>query len=95
MADRPDVTQEQAKTAQPRIVEAVFASANTGNLSHGGGKGTLAKLIERAMSEAVEYAYSHGITDPVKVRELMQTARQAIKERYAKAVAEADRNLAR
>lgn len=93
MVDQPDVTQEEARAAQPRIIEAVFTSANVGGLLQGV-KAPLAKLIEKAMSEAVEYAYSHGITDPEQVRELMQVARKTIKERYAKAVAEATRNLA-
>jgi hypothetical protein len=93
MVDQPDITQEEARAAQPRIVEAVFASANAGGMVLGR-KSPLAKLIEKAMSEAVEFAYSHGITDPVQVRDLMQTARHTIKERYAKAVAEATSNLA-
>jgi ketopantoate reductase len=93
MVDKPDITQEEARAAQPRIVEAVFASANVGGMARGQ-KSPLAKLIEKAMSEAVEYAYSHGITDPEQVRDLMQTARHTIKERYAKAVAEAASNLA-
>ena len=93
MADQPDVTQTEARAAQPRIVEAVFTSANVGGMARGM-KSPLAKLIEKAMSEAVEYAYSHGITDPEQVRDLMQVARKAIKERYAKAVADATSNLA-
>ena len=93
MVDQPDVSQEEARAVQPRIVEAVFASANVGGMMRGM-KSPLAKLIEKAMSEAVEYAYSHGITEPEQVRELMQVARRAIKERYAKAVEEATSNLA-
>jgi hypothetical protein len=79
---------------EPRIVEAVFTSANTGGLMHGD-KSPLAKLIEAAMGSAVEFAYANGITDPVKIRELMMAARADVKERYAKAVAEATSNLAR
>lgn len=81
--------------AVPRIVEAVLTSANTGELIQGGDKSPLAKLIESAMAQAVEYAYSHGINDPEKVRELMLLARKEIKERYAAAVEEATRNLTR
>jgi hypothetical protein len=73
----------------PRIVEAVFTSANTGEIAGGGGKSLLAKMIEMAMSEAVQFAYSNGIADPEKIRELMQLARSEVKKRYAEAVEKA------
>lgn len=59
---------------ESKIVEAVGVSANSLWPS---GKAR-AKLIEMAMSEAVLAASAAGITDPVKVREMMMTARQKL-----------------
>lgn len=100
MPDPDNPNQSEEITAEiiavvPRIVEAVFTSANTGDMQQGGGKSQLAKLIEGAMAQAVEFAYSNGITDPDKVRELMMLARAEIKQRYNEAVAEAMSNLTR
>lgn len=96
--DNPNKSEEitsEDVAAMPRVVEAVFVSANTGDMVQGGGKTPLAKLIEGAMAQAVEYAYTNGITDPEKVRELMMLARAEIKQRYNEAVAEAMSNLTR
>lgn len=89
----PITSEDRAE--MPQIVEAVFTSANTGGIMTGGGKSPLAKLIEGAMSQAVEYAYNNGINDPDLVRELMQVARAEAKKKYEEAVAEAMSNLTR
>lgn len=87
--------EKEDREAVPHIVEAVFTSANTGGIDLGLGKSPLAKMIEGAMAQAVEYCYSNGINDPEKVREMMQVARAQIKAMYNKAVAEAMSNLQR
>lgn len=58
------------------IVEAVAVSAS----SRSPGRKLRAKAIEAAMRKAVEKAYSKGITDPNVIREMMQNARQTVKE---------------
>lgn len=78
----------------PRIVEAVFAASNSSLLSVNGEKSPLSKMIEQAMSDAVQYAYSNGLNKPEEVRELMLLARAEVKRRYALAIEEATRNLA-
>jgi predicted RecB family endonuclease len=78
----------------PRIVEAVFVASNSSLLSVDGVKSPLSKMIEQAMAEAVQYAYSNGLNKPEEVRELMLLARAEVKRRYALAVDEAMRNLA-
>ena len=80
---------------EAKIVEAVFTSANTGEITSGGGKSPLAKLIEQAMAQTADWCYSNNITDPEKMREHMLAARAEVKKRYALAVEEAMRNLER
>ena len=98
MSEVPRAVQEASTTEElavtPRIVEAVFTSANTGHIAPGGGKSPLAKLIEMAMAKAVDDAYTQGITDPDLVRELMQKARADMKARFAKYMASVASNLA-
>ena len=72
--------------AEPKIVEAVFTSGNSGVL---GAKSPLAKLIEKAMADAVVKALADGITDPDDQRELILAARADAKARYNEAVAKA------
>jgi len=69
---------------EPKIVEAVFTSANTGSM--GGEKSPLAKMIEAAMSKAVEDAVEAGIFDPEEQRKLILEARAKAKRDYAAAV---------
>lgn len=57
-----------------KIVEAVGVSVN----SLWPVAKARAKLIQLAMSDAVLEAGRQGITDPVKIREMMQVARQHI-----------------
>jgi hypothetical protein len=46
----------------PRIVSAVLTSVNSGQIMHGGEKSPLAKLLEKAMSEAVVQALADGVS---------------------------------
>ncbi len=62
-----------AKTVS-KVVEAVGVSAN----SVANADRSRAKAIEAAMSAAVSQCYADGITDPVKVKERMMAARQAV-----------------
>lgn len=78
------MSEEEVK---PRIVEAVFTSANIGSL--GPQKSPLAGMIERAMSDAVTKAYADGVHDPDEMRKLMQEARQKAKDTYNAAVEKA------
>lgn len=59
-----------------KIVEAVGAAAVVTNNPNMG------RAIEEAMSNAVKYALSKGITDPVEQKKLMQAARQQVKEEF-------------
>lgn len=81
-------------TAEPRVVEAVFTSSNTGELAQGP-KSVLAKLIEQAMSDAVTQALKDGVSinDDDAIRERVLAARQAAKEWYSKKVLEAQAEL--
>jgi hypothetical protein len=78
--------------AEPKIVEAVFTSANTGGM--GGTKSPLARLIEAAMSQAVTDAVEAGIFDPEEQRKLILEARdKAKREFYAAAERAREGNL--
>jgi hypothetical protein len=70
-----------ADSVEPTIVEGVMTSANTGNL--GGAKSPLAKMIETAMAQAVQDAYTAGVTNPDLVRERMMAAREKTKAAFA------------
>jgi hypothetical protein len=69
------------ESVEPKIVEGVMTSANTGGL--GGGKSPLAKTIEAAMAQAVQDAYTAGVTEPDEVRARMQAAREKAKADFA------------
>ncbi len=72
------------------IVEAVAVSANTGGTGMSGAKKSpLAKIIEKAMADAVAEAYAAGVTEPSKVSDRMQRARADARVRYDEAVASA------
>lgn len=71
---------------EPKIVEGVFASGNTGGL---GFKSPLAKMIEHAMSVAIQKAIDAGITDPEVIKGAMMAARKFVREEYEAAVAKA------
>lgn len=67
----PDRLKPSAMRLYPRVVEGVGISVKAGDP----GLKPAAKLIERAMSNAVEDAYAEGVTDPVFVRGRMEAAR--------------------
>lgn len=72
------------------IVEAVATASGRTDMANGDvGKSPLASLIEAAMSKAVTDCYEAGVTDPDEVRAKMLDAREAVKQRYADAVAKA------
>lgn len=58
-----------------KIIEAVGVSAKSSLPG-------LGKIIEAAMSAAILKAAEDGVTDPVKVKELMMIARAAAKAAY-------------
>lgn len=65
MAQKPKVTSAPVKTI---IAAAVGTSAS-------GEKGSGAARIQQAMADAAAQAHRDNITDPEKIRELMQAAR--------------------
>lgn len=70
-----DNTGEEVEVTPAHAV-AVMASVNT---LHNEFPPDAAKFIEAAMVAAVEIAQSEGINDPVKIRMLMDRARQSAK----------------
>ena len=65
---------------EPRIVETVAVSANTGAASWlGGPKAPIAKFYERVISEAVAKAQEEGVTDPEEMRAIILKARDQAK----------------
>lgn len=65
---------------EPRIVETVAVSANTGGASLSGApKAPIAKFYERVISEAVAKAQEEGITDPEEMRAIILKARDQAK----------------
>lgn len=78
-------------TVEPRVVEAVFTSSNTGQITQGGGKSPLAALIQKAMSDAVEQALKDGVSinDAEEIKRRMLDARARMKEWFAEQVAAA------
>lgn len=65
--------------SEKKIVEAVAVASSMTSIN---GKTSIAKNIERAMSEAVTKAAEKGITDPEEIRNLMLEAREQVKERH-------------
>lgn len=72
------MSEETPEEIVPRQVHAVAVSANVGAAGTGITK-VDAKFIELAMSQAVQWCYDNGITEPDMVREKMMTARKAAK----------------
>jgi hypothetical protein len=73
------MSEEEVK---PIVVEAVAVSGNAGGVGSRFSR-EVGKRIEEAMSQAVAYCYSKGITDPDKVREKMLLARENVKRDVA------------
>ena len=74
------MSEEQPDKVEPRIVETVAVSANTGNVSlSGGAKQPIAKFYERVMTEAIAQAQEAGITDPEELRAVILVARDRAK----------------
>lgn len=67
----PDELKPTAERLYPRVVEAVFVSANTASPAL---KPVVAE-VQRAMSDAVEDCYANGDRDPALVRARMAEAR--------------------
>lgn len=70
-SELPDELRPKAERIYPRIVEAVGISVTSTSEAFR----PAAKLVERAMSDAVQEAYADGRTDPVFVRARMAEAR--------------------
>ncbi len=70
----PDELRPKAERIYPRIVDAVGLSINTTSATFR----PVAKLIHRAMSDAVLEAYADRKTDPGFVRSRMSEARKRI-----------------
>lgn len=68
----PDELKPRAQRIYPVISEAVLVSANS-NSPH---LKPAAKIVERAMSDAVEEAYADGKREPAFVRSRIQEARR-------------------
>jgi hypothetical protein len=68
----PDELKPTAERLYPRIVDAVFISANTNSPL----LKPVAKLAQAAMSDAVEDCYANGDKDPAIVRAQMEDARK-------------------
>lgn len=92
MGEFQTLTQEQVdalpESIQQGLPTEVHAVAVSGNAASAGtskvGKAG-AKLIELGMVNAINYCYSNGITDPVKVREKMMEAREVVKRKMLEA----------
>jgi hypothetical protein len=69
----PDDLKPKAERLYPRVVEAVFVSANSNSAIIK----PAVKLVQKAMSDAVEDAYAEGRTEPAFVRERIQDARKS------------------
>lgn len=73
---------------EPRIVETVAVSANTGAVSiNGGPKQPIAKFYEMVISKAVAEAQEAGVTDPEELRAVILAARDKAKA-YVKKIME-------
>ena len=68
----PDELKPKAQRLYPRVVEAVFVSANTNSPL----LKPVAKLVQGAMSDAVEDCYANGDKDPALVRTRIEEARK-------------------
>lgn len=68
----PDELKPKAERMYPVIAEAVFVSAN----SNSPAMKPVAKLVQAAMSDAVEDCYANGDRDPMLVRARIQEARR-------------------
>jgi ketopantoate reductase len=65
---------------ETKQVFAVAIAASVGSTSKLSGVPGAARFIEDAMTEAVRRAQSQGVTDPEKIREVIQAARAKAKE---------------
>jgi len=85
--DKPKSKSTSASTSVPpvsKIVESVGIAVKLPP-----GQENRAKLLEKAMSDAVLECSSQGISDPDKVREAMRVARETVKAELDAAVAKA------
>lgn len=82
MSDTPE-------KVEPRIVETVAISSNTGAASlTGAPKAPIAKFYERVISEAVAKAQEEGVTDPEEMRAVILQARDQAKAHVKKLLEE-------
>lgn len=68
----PDELRPKAQRLYPIVVDAVFVSAN----SNSPALRPAAKIVQAAMSDAVEDAYANGDREPGLIRELIGEARR-------------------
>lgn len=68
----PDELRPKAQRLYPVVVDAVFVSANSNSPS----LRPAAKIVQQAMSDAVEDAYANGDREPGLIRELIGQARR-------------------
>lgn len=67
----PDALKPKAERMYPVVVDAVFVSANSNSPS----LKPVAKLVQHAMSDAVEDCYANGDKEPMIVRARIEEAR--------------------
>jgi hypothetical protein len=68
----PDHLKAKADRLYPRVVKAVGIAVKSMSIENE----DRARAIEKAMSDAVAECYADGITDPGRIRERMEAARQ-------------------